>query len=99
MAEIDTLNGMIETQQGELSEAANTVKDLKEKLAAKTAEKSAKNPVVTVDGEKYEVTIPAFNFEGKEYSADDVKTDAELAKNLVAIGFGGMMRVDRKKTA
>ena len=98
-AEADKLEESILQTEEDLTEATATIKDLKEKLDAKSKETSTKLPVVTVDGQKFEVTIPKFSFEGKDYAADDLKTDADLCKKLVAIGFGGLREIrDRKKS-
>lgn len=98
-AEGEALENTVLEVEGDLEEATKTINDLKEKLEAKTKEKSAKTPVVKVNGDNYEVTIPKFNYDGKDYTAEDLKSDSDMCKELVAAGFGGLRLVrDRKKS-
>lgn len=85
--------------QLEVGEATMTIEDLTAKLEAATAQKSTAAVVVSHDKKEYHVTTPKFNFEGKEYVAEDLKTNTKLLAELVKIGFGGLVEVrERKKS-
>jgi len=43
--------------------------------------------------------LKAPNYDGKDYTAEDLKSDSDMCKELVAAGFGGLRLVrDRKKS-
>jgi len=85
--------------QLEAGEATKTIDDLTAKLEAATAQKSTASVVVTHDKKDYHVITPKFNFEGKDYVAEDLKTNTKLLAELVKIGFGGLVEVrERKKS-
>lgn len=85
--------------QLEAGEATKVIDELTKKLEVVSAQKSTSAVVVTHDKKDYHVVIPKFNFEGKEYVAEDLKTNTKLLADLVKIGFGGLVEVrERKKS-
>lgn len=90
---------LTEQLQKDVVEALKTIEDLTAKLEVVSAQKSTSAVVVTHDKKDYHVVIPKFNFEGKEYVAEDLKTNTKLLAELVKIGFGGLVEVrERKKS-
>ena len=75
-----------------VEEAAEAIADLTSKLASATekAGKSKANESVKVDGKKYEITIAKFSWNGEIKTAKDILADQNLARELVAEGFGGL---------
>jgi len=95
-----TLDAMLSEKQEHLAiikESMATIQDLKEKLANKTEEKSVEHPLITIGTEKYAVVFPSFQFEGKTYQAEDLKTDPELAQRLLDLQFGGLVHIRPRK--
>jgi hypothetical protein len=95
-----SLDAMLSEKEEHLAiikESMATITDLKEKLAAKSEEKSVEHPVISLGGEKYTVVYPAFHFEGKTYKADDLKTDLDLAQKLLDVQFGGLVHIRPRK--
>ncbi|PSR53905.1 hypothetical protein AHMF7605_10440 [Adhaeribacter arboris] len=92
---------MDNTQNQPLS-AEEELKLLREQLAAKDsiiaeqleqldlaeAQKGNPLPVVSHDKKKYQVLAAQFQFEGKEYQAEDLKSDKDLVKSLIHGGSG-----------
>lgn len=95
-----SLDAMLSEKQEHLAiiqESMATIADLKEKLSAKTEEKSVDHPIITLGGEKYAVVFPSFQFEGKTYRSDDLKTDLDLAQRLLDVQFGGLVHIRPRK--
>jgi hypothetical protein len=71
--------------KGSLDSALELNDELQEK-----AEKagSDKLPVVKINKEKYQVTMPAFRFQGNVYKAAQLEKDPELCQKLLEEGSG-----------
>lgn len=94
---MDALQAEKDEHLGIINEAMDTIKDLKQQLAAKTEEKAVEHPVITLGNEKYAVVYPSFHFDGKTYKAEDLKTDLELAQRLLDVQFGGLVHIRPRK--
>ena len=62
---------------------------------AKAEEKAPEAPVITIDGKKYRLTIPKGLYpvgkrEHKEVTAETLRKDKKLAKELVKNGYAGL---------
>ncbi|GAB2553081.1 hypothetical protein [Rufibacter soli] len=90
-AELKTQKEAEEQYKTVIASQASTIAEL-------DAQKGSANAVVTVDKKKYEVVCPSFQHtDGKKYTADDVKKDQSLAKELVKMGSGVLVEVEAPK--
>jgi len=86
---VTTLESTINEQNDRLEDLEKENKQLKKELdsvsttGTKRAQyKSAETPTVKIDGKKMKFKYPSFNFNGNDISAEEVKKDASLIKQL-----------------
>jgi arginine deiminase len=72
----------------ELADANEVIADLRKDLTEVKKQKSAGKVFIDHNKKKYEVTAQKFSHSGKEYTADDLKANKELTKELVELGVG-----------
>jgi uncharacterized coiled-coil protein SlyX len=91
----------IEDLEGEAAESTEIISDLQEQLAnAQAGQEISETVVVThtaEDGtkEQYKVLAPKFQHKHVAYAAADLKTNADLVKELVAAGSGVLVKLEK----
>lgn len=68
------------------------IAELRKDLTAVKKEKSVGKVIVEHNKEKYAVEAVKFNHGGKDYTAEDLKTNKELTKELVELGVGFLVK-------
>lgn len=75
-------------QNAQLVEATEINAELQNELAASQEETAnAKSGIITITSgkEKFQVNIPAFNFNGRKCTAADLKDDKDLVKAVLGL--------------
>jgi len=88
MAKKKTVEELEQELEKTKTEAAAIIDDL---IENQSTTKTTGNPVIKINGKKYEVTIPRFLFNGKEF--DGSKLDEATASELLEIGFAGLSEI------
>jgi hypothetical protein len=84
---------IVEAVAEELAEAKEIIAEQQEVIKSLSQEKTTGDPVVTIKGQKYKVTIKRFLFQGQDFTAENIKKDAALAERLLEIGFAGLQKI------
>ncbi|MDB5268048.1 MAG: hypothetical protein JWP58_1088 [Hymenobacter sp.] len=103
--EIDGLSTRVEDLEGEVSESTEIISGLQEQLAnAQAGQEISQTVVVThtaEDGtkEQYKVLAPKFQHKHVTYAAADLKTNADLVKELVEAKSGVLVKLEKAAKA
>lgn len=98
-AKVEALNKEAESHKDELSNAASVIDELKAKIKDAPISESDLG-IVKCGNKQYKITVPRFNYNDKEYTAKELQLNADLVKELVEMGFGGLVELrDRKKSS
>ena len=95
----------IEDLEFEQGESTQIISDLQEQLSNAQAGQAISETVVvtyTPEGgakEQYQVVLPKFKYKGKSYVAADLKTNADLVKELVEGGKGVLVKLEKPAPA
>lgn len=92
--QVADLNAKLEK---ELDEASKVISSMVVELEATEKKKAAKNHVVEFEGEKFEFTVPRFQFNGVVITASELKKNDPVIGELLEAGFGGMQLLTSKK--
>lgn len=89
---LDEAQAAFDAQEKELAQANEVIVELRTSLTAVKKEKSVGKVIVEHNKEKYAVEAAKFNHGGKDYTAEDLKTNKELTKELVELGVGFLVK-------
>jgi hypothetical protein len=94
-SELKELNGVyfrdIEKKDINIKEALELIAE--QQSALSTDDAASTVPVVTFNKKKYQVVVPRFNVDGKEYAAEDLKNNKEVIESLLAKKSGVLVPV------
>jgi multidrug resistance efflux pump len=76
-----------------LKEASLVIQEQSEKLDSVSIEKENNAPVMKVGKDLYKIAIGKFRHDGVEVTADELKKNPELAKELIKIGSGVLLPI------
>jgi septal ring factor EnvC (AmiA/AmiB activator) len=93
MAKEETLEQKAERLEQELAEANGVIAEQAEALKAAKVENETQLTVIKSGKKSYKVTAPKFIYQGEEKTAEDLKQDEALVKELIKIGFGGLEEI------
>jgi len=94
--EIKDLQEKLAAANREKEEALQLIEEqnkLIDTQAAKLENAVAGFPVVSVDGQAYELRLKSFTYDGQLLKSEDLKDDSEIVKALVAMNVGWIVAV------
>jgi hypothetical protein len=84
----------IADRDASLAEANTIIDELKTQLTAQQAQPSDV-PVIMVGKDQYRVTAPRFQFEGEEYSVQQLLANKKMQEALVKKGAGFLEKIQK----
>lgn len=97
-AELEKVTAENTDLKTQLSQAGEVVTEMQGKIEenAKALKSVNAYPTVKVDKKEYEIRVPGtVRFKGKMYSAEDIKSNKEIAEKLVKIKASFMVAVEK----
>jgi chromosome segregation ATPase len=92
------LAGQLNDVQGELSESQELIGELQDRLAKAATIQAQSDSVIVSDGtDHYKVLAPKFKHRKVEYTAEQLRDDEALVKELVAAGVGFLHKIETEK--
>jgi regulator of replication initiation timing len=91
--EISNLKESNKKLVSENKEMENVTKELHEELK-NSASKTTPSDIIEHKGQKCKIKAAKFNWEGKDYTADDLRTNEKLRSELIEAGAGVISLID-----
>lgn len=91
--EKETLTAELAKKNQVITEQNEVIEGLNAELGSLAKKKSVIQVIVKHDKKSYRVTMPKFNYNGEEHTAESIENNKALIAELVEIGFGGFEEV------
>ena len=83
--------------ENDLAEATEFNSELQAQLEKAQLEKGSEFPIVKNGDDIYHVIIPQFTYKNQVIKATELEDDSELLKELIELGFGGLVAMPGKE--